>query len=31
MGGSAQDYQKLIADDYERWGRAIRAAGITAN
>lgn len=31
MGGSAQAYQKLIADDYEGWGRAIRAAGITVN
>jgi tripartite-type tricarboxylate transporter receptor subunit TctC len=31
MGGSAQAYQKMISDDYEIWGRAIRNAGITAN
>lgn len=31
IGGPAQVYQKMIADDYEIWGRTIRAAGITAN
>jgi len=31
MGGSAQSYQTLIANDYEIWGRTIRSAGITSN
>lgn len=31
IGGPAQVYQKMVDDDYEIWGRTIRAAGITAN
>ena len=31
IGGPAQVYQKMIDNDYEIWGRTIRAAGITAN
>jgi tripartite-type tricarboxylate transporter receptor subunit TctC len=31
IGGPAQVYQKMIDDDYHVWGRAIRAAGLTAN
>ncbi len=31
IGGPPEVYQKMIRDDYEIWGRTIRAAGITAN
>ena len=31
IGGPPKWYQTMIRDDYERWCRTIRAAGITAN
>jgi tripartite-type tricarboxylate transporter receptor subunit TctC len=30
LGGSASDFGKLIADETEKWGKIIRAVGITA-
>jgi tripartite-type tricarboxylate transporter receptor subunit TctC len=31
MPGTPADFQKVIRDDYEKWGKIIRSAGITAN
>lgn len=31
MPGTPADFDKVIRDDYEKWGRIIQSAGITAN
>jgi hypothetical protein len=30
LGGSPDDFRKLIADETEKWGKVIKFAGITA-